>query len=65
MVEAEAEIRKMARINKRVLPEDYFKQFQVSILTPWNEVIRSIIYNYWIQSRHFSPMNVLILHVII
>ena len=28
MVEAEAEIRKMARINKRVLPEDFFKQFQ-------------------------------------
>ena len=33
MVEAEAEIRKMARINKRVLAADYFKQFQVSWAT--------------------------------
>lgn len=31
MVEAEAEIRKMARINKRVIPHDYFEKFKVII----------------------------------
>ena len=31
MVEAEAEIRKMARINKRVLPPDYFEKFKVRL----------------------------------
>lgn len=34
MVEAEQEIRKMARINKRIIPPDYFKQFQVKTFKP-------------------------------
>jgi len=34
MVEAEQEIRKMARINKRTIPPDYFKQFQVKTFRP-------------------------------